>query len=59
MNVTGVPAHTGFSEAAIDTLTGRLGITAMEMVLDNALRPVVQSALEEIAQVIVLLFCGT
>ena len=41
VNVTDIPAHTGLAEAAIETLTGRLGFTVIDTVLDVAGDPVV------------------
>ena len=46
MNVTDVPEHTGFAEAAIEILTGRLGFTVMVTVFEVAGLPVGQVALE-------------
>jgi hypothetical protein len=36
VNVTGVPVHTGLTEARIDTLTGRPGVTVIVIVFDVA-----------------------
>jgi len=46
VKVTNVPAQTGFPEAAIDTLTGRFGLTVIITVLDAAGLPAAQVALE-------------
>jgi hypothetical protein len=54
-----VPAHTGFAEAAIFTLTGSNGLTTMTTVLETAGLPVVQDALEVSTQLTALPFTGT
>ena len=46
VNVTDVPAQTGFAEAAIETLTGRLALTVIVTMFDVAGDPVAQVALE-------------
>jgi hypothetical protein len=46
VNVTGIPSQTGFSEAVIDRLTGKSGLTIIAIVLDVAGFPVGQVALE-------------
>ncbi len=46
VNVTDVPEHTGFADAAIEILTGRFGFTVMVTVFDVAGFPVGQVALE-------------
>ena len=58
VKVTEVPAHTGFAEAAIETLTGSSGFTVMVRVLEVAGLPVGQVALEVSTQVIASLFTG-
>ena len=58
VKVTEAPAQTGLADAAIATLTGRIGLTVMFTALDVAGFPVVQSALEVRAQVSTLLFAG-
>ena len=59
MNVTDIPEHTGFAEAAIETLMGRFGFTAMVMVFDVAGLPVGQVALEVSTQETASLLAGT
>ncbi len=59
VNVTDVPEHTGFAEAAIETLTDRFGFTVMVTVFDVAGFPVGQVALEVRLQIITSLFVGT
>ena len=49
MNVTDVPAQTGFAVADIDRLTGRFGLTAIVMALDVAGLLVIQFVIEEIS----------
>ena len=44
MNVTGVPAQTGFADGATVTLTGRFGFTVMITVLEVAGLPVAHGA---------------
>jgi hypothetical protein len=51
VNVTDVPVQTGLAEAAIDTLTGRFGLTVIVIVFDVAGLPVTHAALEVITQV--------
>jgi hypothetical protein len=46
VKVTGVPWHTGFAEGTMVTDTGRLGITLIVTVGDDAGLPVAQVALE-------------
>ena len=46
VNVTEVPAQTGFADAAIETLTARLGFTVIEIVFEVAGLPVAQVRLE-------------
>ena len=58
VKVTEVPAQTGFAEAAIEMLTGRLGFTVIVTELDVAGLPVAQVALDVKTQVIMLLFTG-
>ena len=52
VNVTEVPAQTGFADVAMETLTGRFGFTVMVTVLEVAGFPVVQISLEVSTQVI-------
>ena len=58
VKVTEVPAHTGFAEAAIETLTGSSGFTVMVTVFEVAGLPVGQVALEVSTQVMASLFTG-
>jgi hypothetical protein len=51
VKVTDVPAQIGLDEAAIDTLTGRFGLTVIVTVLEVAGLPVAHVALEVITQV--------
>jgi hypothetical protein len=46
VNVTEVPAQTGFADGATETLTGRFGFTVIETVLLVAGLPVAQVAFE-------------
>jgi hypothetical protein len=46
VKVTEVPAHTGFAEGAIETLTGRFGFTVIVTTLEVAGLPVTHVALE-------------
>ena len=46
VKVAEVPAHTGFAEAAIATLTGRFGLTIIVTVFDVAGFPDVQVSLD-------------
>jgi len=46
VKVTNVPAQTGFSEAAMDTLTGRFVLTVIVTRLDVAGLPAAQERLE-------------
>ena len=46
MNVTDVPAQTGFAEGTTTTLTGRFGFTVIVTVFDVAGLPVVQGAFD-------------
>ena len=50
LNVTKVPEHTVYAEAAIITLTGRFGLIVMETVFDVAGLPVAQVAFEVMTQ---------
>ena len=59
VKVTDVPAHTVVAEAAIVTLTGRIGLTVMVNAFDVAGLPVPQVSLEVNSQVITSLFTGT
>ena len=52
VKVTEVPAQTGFADTAMETLTGRFGLTVMVIVFDVAGLPVIQVALEVSTQVI-------
>ena len=52
VNVTEVPAQTGFAEAAIETFTGSIGFTVMVTVLDVAGFPEGQVAFDVSWQVI-------
>ena len=58
MKVTDIPAQTGFAEAAIVTLTGRIGLTVIVTVFDVAGFPDGQVALEVSKQVIASAFAG-
>lgn len=51
MNVTDVPEHTGLIDAAMLTLTGRIGFTVIVTVLDVAGFPDMQPAFEVRTQV--------
>ena len=51
VNVTDAPEQIGLDEAAIDTLTGRFGLTVIVTSLDVAGLPVGQVAFEVITQV--------
>ena len=46
--MTGVPAQTGFAEASIDTLTGRIGLTVMVTAFEAAGEPVAQGVILEV-----------
>jgi hypothetical protein len=59
VNVTDVPEHTGFADAAIETLTGRFGFTVILIVFDAAGFPVGQVALEVKTQETKSLLAGT
>ena len=56
--VTEVPAQTGLFDGEIKTLTGKLGLTVIVNVFDEAGLPVAQVALEVKRQVIASLFDG-
>ena len=58
VKVTGAPAHTGFADSAIDTLTGSNGLTVMLTALDIAGFPEVQVSTEVRTQVRELPFDG-
>ena len=58
VNVTAVPAQTGLTEAAIETLTGRLGLTVIVTVLDVAGFPVTHVAFEVSTHVTASLLTG-
>ena len=57
-NVTEVPEHTGFADAATDMLTGRIGLTVMVTVSDVAGLPLLQVSLEVRLQLILSPFTG-
>ena len=59
VNVTEVPEHTGFADAATEMLTGRFGFTVMVTVSDVAGLPLLQVSLEVRIQLIALPFEGT
>ena len=59
VKVTEVPAQTELAEAAIETLTGKFGLTVMVTTLEVAGLPVAQVALEVKIQVTASLFRGT
>ena len=59
VKVTEVPEHTGFAEAATDTLTGSNGFTVMVTVFEVAGLPVGQVALEVTTHAMVLPEDGT
>ena len=59
VKVTEVPAQTGLAEAAIETLTGRLGLTVIFTGTEVAGLAVGQVALEVNMQVIASAFDGT
>jgi hypothetical protein len=59
VNVTDVPEHTGFADAAIETLTRRFGFTVILIVFDAAGFPVGQVALEVRTQETASLLTGT
>ena len=59
VNVTEVPMQKGFDEGDIDTLTGRLGLTAMVTGGAVAGLPAVQVSDEVSTQVTTSLFRGT
>ena len=46
VKVTEVPAQTGLAEAAIETLTGKTGLTVMVTVFEVAGLPVTQDKLD-------------
>ena len=58
VKVTDVPAQTGFADAPMVTLTGRFGLTVMEMLFEVAGLPVVQEAFEVKTQVTASPFAG-
>ena len=59
VNVTEVPAQTGFADAAMVTLTGRFGFTVMVTVLDVAGLPVLQVISDVMTTYTWSLFAGT
>jgi hypothetical protein len=58
VKVTEVPEQTGFAEAAMETLTGKLGLTDMVTALEVAGLPVAQVAFEVSTQVTMSLLAG-
>ena len=58
VNMTAVPAQTGLTEAAMETLTGRLVLTAIVMVFEVAGDPVAQDSLEVSRHVTTSLLAG-
>ena len=56
VNVTDVPAQTGFAEGETETLTGRIGFTVIVIVFDVAGLPVTQLAFEVRIQMTVFPF---
>ena len=56
--VTEVPAQTGLLDGEIKTLTGKLGLTVIVNVFDEAGLPVAQMALEVKRQVMTSAFIG-
>ena len=59
VKVTEVPAHTGFDDSPIETLTGNAGFTVMVMAFDVAGLPVAHVAFEVSTHVITSPFKGT
>ena len=53
VNVTDVPEQTGFADGAIETLTGRFGLTVIVIEFDVAGFPVGQVAFDVNTQVMV------
>jgi hypothetical protein len=58
VNVTFVPEHIGFEEAAIETLAGRFELTVIFTVLEVAGLPVTQVAFEVMIQYTVFPFAS-
>ncbi len=58
VKVTEVPAHTGFADGAMVTLTGNREFTVMVTVFEVAGLPVTQASLDVITQVTASLFKG-
>ena len=58
VNVTEFPAHMGFAEAPIDTLTARTGFTVMDRVFEVAGLPVAQVAFDVRIHVMASLLFG-
>ena len=58
LNVTVMPAHTGFAEGEMDKLTGNSGLTVMVTTFELAGLPVGQVALEARIQTIWSLLTG-
>ena len=56
--MTAVPAHTGLTEAAMETLTGRLVLTAIVMAFDEAGDPAAHGSLEVSRHVTTSLLAG-
>jgi hypothetical protein len=57
--VTGLPRQDGFAEAAIDTLTGSMGLTVMMMALEVDWVPKLHGSLDVTTQVITSPETGT
>ena len=58
VKVTEVPAHTGLADGAIETLTGKFGLTVIVTVLEVAGLPVAQVAFDESTQFMISLLAG-
>ena len=58
VNETDVPAQTGFTEALMAMLTGRFGLTVIQIVFETAGFPLAQERLEVSWQVIQSPFAG-
>ena len=58
VNVTCVPAQTGLAEAVIAMLTGKFGLTVMQIVFEVAGFPEAQTRLEVSRQIIQSPFSG-
>ena len=59
VNVTTVPAQTGFADAEIVMLTGRFGLTIIIMALELAGFPLAHTAFDVSMQVMTSPFTGT